>query len=83
MSLMGLRSNALDHCQTVYTSLKNKHKKDALDTAISGVMVNKPERITGWDPTDIVHLLPPSHKLSDVLLSNLLVKNYSMCLKMR
>ena len=65
--------NAQDHCPTVYTSLENKQKKDALDTAISGVTLNTTERITGWDPTDIVRLLPPSHKLSDALLSNFLV----------
>ena len=35
--------------------------------------INTTERVTGWDPTDIVRLLPPSHKISDALLSNFLV----------
>ena len=35
--------------------------------------INENIRVRGWDPIDIVRLLPPSHKLSDSLLSNFLI----------
>ncbi len=66
-------ANVLHHHPTVYTTLTNKQKKNALDTALAGVRINENIRVRGWDPIDIVRLLPPSHKLSDSLLSNFLI----------
>ena len=66
-------TNVLHHCPTVYTALTDQQRKNALDTALAGVRINEAIRVRGWDPTDIVRLLPPSHKVSDSLLSNFLL----------
>ena len=67
------RADGNSVCPNTYLSLTEKERKRALETAIAGVQISESERVKGWDPTDIIRLLPASHKLSDSLLSNLLV----------
>ena len=60
-------------CPNKYLSLTEEERKRAVETAIAGVQISECERVTGWDPTDIIRLLPATHKLSNSLLSNFLV----------
>lgn len=60
-------------CPNMYSSLTEEERKRAQETAIAGVNISESDRVKGWDPTDIIRLLPSSHKLSDSLLSNFLV----------
>ena len=60
-------------CPNKYLSLTEEERKRAVETAIAGVQISECERVKGWDPTDIIRLLPATHKLSDSLLSNFLV----------
>ena len=57
----------------MYVSLTEEERKRAQETAFAGVQISVSERVKEWDPTDIIRLLPASHKLSDSLLSNFLV----------
>ena len=60
-------------CPNMYSSLTEEQRKRAQETAIAGVHISESDRVKGWDPTDIIRLLPTPHKLSDSLLSNFLV----------
>ena len=53
--------------------IPEEERKRAVETAIAGVQISECERVKGWDPTDIIRLLPATHTLSDSLLSNFLV----------
>ena len=55
-------------CLNMYSSLAEERKRTQ-ETPIAGVHISKSDRVKGWDPTDIISLLPTSHKLSDSLLS--------------
>ncbi|XP_028412191.1 uncharacterized protein LOC114535014 [Dendronephthya gigantea] len=57
----------------MYLSLTGEERKRAQETAIAGVHISVSDRVKEWDPTDIIRLLPASHKISDSLLSNFLV----------
>lgn len=60
-------------CPNMYLSLTEEERKQRVETAIAGVRISECEGVKGWDPTDIIRLLPATHKLSDSLLTNFLV----------